>query len=205
MQTGNDPQQERKPPSRACETELTEVLRALTVEQQRYFMREMRQAAEANDNVLPFDEMLRVKEFREEIGALAEAAGIPMIEYSLAVNPNQYPAYSAPSSRCRIDRYLAKTGSVDIRVQVYTRVDFTHRLIPAPFDVHVLDGCVLVERDDVLLRFDAGSVIGVTGKLPITLRAQTGTRFIYANHPMTTWIRTHGYRAAERTPGGSNV
>lgn len=182
---------ERRPPERVTEADadLLRFWHGLTDEQQRHFFADIRIANQANDNVIPFDQMLLNPEFHGEIAALASAANVSLVEFGLAVNPNQYPAYSTASDRCRIDRYLARTGSVDIRVQVYTRVEFHHRLIPATFELHVLEGEVMLEREGAILRYSDGAVLEVEGDSEITFRAQTGARFLYVNHPMTAWIR----------------
>lgn len=166
----------------------------MTVEQQRHLFIEMRQFAEANDKVLPFDEMLKDAAFQEEISALASAAGVSIVEFGLAVNPNQYPAYSAASNRCRVDRYLARTGTVDIRVQVYTHVEFKHRLVLAPFRVVVLDGCLDIEREGCTMRLPADFGATVDGSSEVVLRASENTRFMYVDHPMTEWIRRKSVR-----------
>lgn len=194
----------RKPPESAsrADAELVALFSVLTVEQQRHFLREMHLAAEASDNVVPFEEILLNREFRVEASALAAQAGIELTEFALAVNPLRYPAYSAPSKRCRLDRYLARTGAVDIRVQVYTRIEFTHRLLTGPFTVLVLEGSLDVERAGVFFRLDPNISAAIGGDEPVTLRASAQTRFVYVDHPLTAWIRANLIRRDIRDAKG---
>lgn len=166
----------------------------LSADQQQVFFQQIRQTVEENDNLVTLDEMLLRAEFREEARVLARGAGLDLLEFAIAVNPHHYESYTARSRYCRVDRYRISTGQVDLRVQVYDRVQFEHRMIPASFALHVLSGSIIIYRDGLALRFDAGAVIDVEGNSTIRIVARAGARFLYVDHPLTAWVREHFVR-----------
>lgn len=194
--------------SEQTDDHLLDLFHQLPVPDQRAIFGEVREKARDHQRVINFEQVLSDELVHAEAHRLARAAGVPIDEFAVVVNPFRYSSYFARSQKCT----LAKLSSLDygrfaeiaeavVMVKAYKSVEFHHTLVPEDFSVHVLKGEAEIHRGGGVTRVNRTSVIEIAAGADVRLRLAPQCWITYVDHPLTTWIAKRAANDGRRGPG----